>query len=652
MNQAPMDEEDIVILHPNDGLIRELGGDSDKIAAPSKAPPKQPAKEQPISSHVPSTSRLGHSAYKANKYRGTSSVSKSLKKTSRRTHLPFDTYRHSLNSTQTQPISSADPITRPGKDIKRKVFPSSTSVVQSSLPKRSPLSIRLLFHRRKIQQLRDYYRLKAASIQIGQTSVSTILNASSNAIMIISSDNPESMKCTLQDLLQFLFHIPHREDTLIQVDLRILLNKFNASQIIGRQGKTIKAIREESLAEIKIHNEYAPVSQERVFWAQGGLAYVVSAFSQVIRIIQTAPTSVQTTPSKLYTPKLALDYFFSYCGGFFTTPPPATQSSGTLLSRPNLPFSSSHLEQTYSTPVLHSQARKRNIIYQEETSDVSEKQSQDSWIPDSEPSYQDATQKEIFLEGDSDTDDEVEYLKRVALSSTSMADKMVSPKLNFYFISESHLAENHVPEFPAFFKSRCPQNWVCHPVESRSGGRYWSLEKKIIYRMSSKSPYDIVIAVIGSNDIRSMMKKRQEPWEVIERILEKTTQSSPLLILTSPIPSPCYGEVQDKEDEDFRKWCQEDPCTHEKGLGAILQVYNRLVLKLTEGKENVAVIDLSSHFSTPSRMADRKLYEIDGIHLNESGNVILVDRLLHGLLEVVENYPTFASGRKLWGDCV
>ena len=112
----------------------------------------------------------------------------------------------------------------------------------------------------------------------------------------------------------------------------------------------------------------------------------------------------------------------------------------------------------------------------------------------------------------------------------------------------------------------------------------------------------------------------------LQNILKAATQSRAKVIVSSPPPSPCYGNSSDKKHPKYNKWCNLSPCEHEKlyykklrSLKAKIQAYCH-----TASNRNIVMLDVTTPFLLqPTRtsqdlIVDRHYFRKNNIHFNQS----------------------------------
>lgn len=239
-----------------------------------------------------------------------------------------------------------------------------------------------------------------------------------------------------------------------------------------------------------------------------------------------------------------------------------------------------------------------------------------------------------MIQDSEDEDLDLANLRQFALNSVNPFSRS-SPQLNFYFIGESHIAkhQNHLLQIPSVFQNKCPQSWTCRPVKSSPGGWFRNLDSPIISRMQSSSQNDVIVVVIGSNDVRDMFRHGRDPWDSLNASQKDLLVATPSLFLPRQLYLPVVGKLTIKDSQGL-------------GCGAMaLHVVTRKDWQQSQNSliDNIFIthLDLTAPFSV-TYLSNRDLFEEHDIHLNGFGNMILLEVLLQGVQSIVEKHPTFA----------
>ncbi|XKL61357.1 hypothetical protein PGB90_008414 [Kerria lacca] len=106
------------------------------------------------------------------------------------------------------------------------------------------------------------------------------------------------------------------ENTLDDVDLRVLVHQSQAGCIIGKGGGKVKELREKTGARIKIYSSCCPDSTDRVVQLTGAGSTAIECLKEILELIRTqAPIKGPDNP---YDPNNYDDYYADEYGGYGT----------------------------------------------------------------------------------------------------------------------------------------------------------------------------------------------------------------------------------------------------------------------------------------------------------------------------------------------
>ena len=206
-----------------------------------------------------------------------------------------------------------------------------------------------------------------------------------------------------------------------------------------------------------------------------------------------------------------------------------------------------------------------------------------------------------------------------------------------------------------------------------SGARYSRLEGMIITALKEAQENSVVAVIAGSNDCRDLAQNLTPSHDItfndtamsilgmdissnpdghnttasrhmilksLKNILKAATQSRATVIVSSPLPSPCYGNSSDKKHPNYNKWCNLSPCEHEKlyyqklrSLKAKIQAYCH-----TASKRNIVMLDVTTPFLLqPTRtshdpIVDRNHFRKNNVHFNKAAALKLSQLCLESIM--------------------
>ena len=194
-------------------------------------------------------------------------------------------------------------------------------------------------------------------------------------------------------------------------------------------------------------------------------------------------------------------------------------------------------------------------------------------------------------------------------------------------VGDSNVADYNGFDITALSKRLWPNNWKLQVPFYRSGGKYNNLRGKILYVLDYAKPGDVVILVIGCNDLRFMTRNRGsfDPWKIINEIISRIRTSSDIVYIGTPLPSPCYGPDEEILPPHLRNptWCPYQPCGHEYKLAANMRIFKKKLEEVVTNIRNIRLMDLTTPFMNSNNTADRKIFKINDIHLTAVGQKVL-----------------------------
>jgi len=96
-------------------------------------------------------------------------------------------------------------------------------------------------------------------------------------------------------------------------ELKMLVHQSQAGAVIGRQGNTIKQIREETSSEVRVFKECCPLSYDRIVNIKGTIPVAVDCVMKIFEVLESAPVK---GPEKKYDPQNYDEYSVSEYGGY------------------------------------------------------------------------------------------------------------------------------------------------------------------------------------------------------------------------------------------------------------------------------------------------------------------------------------------------
>ena len=111
----------------------------------------------------------------------------------------------------------------------------------------------------------------------------------------------------------------------------------------------------------------------------------------------------------------------------------------------------------------------------------------------------------------------------------------------------------------------------------------------------------------------------------LKNILKAATESRAKVIVSSPPPSPCYGNGSDKEHHKHNKWCNLSPCKHEKSYYRKLWIFRATIQAHCRkaNNRNIVMLDVTTPFllqptrTSQNPIVDRHHFRKNNIHFNQ-----------------------------------
>jgi len=195
-----------------------------------------------------------------------------------------------------------------------------------------------------------------------------------------------------------------------------------------------------------------------------------------------------------------------------------------------------------------------------------------------------------------------------------------------FVIGESHLGAHHFCNL----KERLEEAGVGVAMyEVIGGGTYQDtkFETAIVQATQEAREDDVILIVMGSNDSRNIARGgRPDTLEIIRAVLTQLAKEAAekkfQLLVTTPLPSPCYGSPGSKQ------WCErvgEEPCEHEHQYRLASEDINQITSEaMATSVAHAKTIPLWSKFvSSKTKTVKRQRFVPNDIHLNSEGGDLL-----------------------------
>ena len=170
------------------------------------------------------------------------------------------------------------------------------------------------------------------------------------------------------------------------------------------------------------------------------------------------------------------------------------------------------------------------------------------------------------------------------------------------------------------------------------GAIYNELLSDIKNALLEQESDDAALLLMGSNDVRwiadgryrtkTATATRNSPWQDIDEIFSAAERGQGLLIISTPIPSPCH------QRNIYRRnvWCQEEPCWHEKKTAKATKQLFEYISNKAKDLPNVDLIDLTTSFvHKDSFIANRHAFKNNNIHFKPLSASTLDTKVIQAL---------------------
>ena len=194
-----------------------------------------------------------------------------------------------------------------------------------------------------------------------------------------------------------------------------------------------------------------------------------------------------------------------------------------------------------------------------------------------------------------------------------------SPPVKVVILGDSHVADYNGFDITRRVEQLCSpcaylcnnSHWSLERTSYRRGGKFRTMKEEIFNTLDNTASGNIVVLVIGSNDIRELARSigyRKGPykyWRDLETIVAKCRLSAAVIYIGTPVPSPCFGPDEDflPAEERNPTWCAYHPCDHEHMSKNALTTFKSRLEELTKNISNIKLMDLHTQLVDDIGMA-------------------------------------------------
>ena len=158
--------------------------------------------------------------------------------------------------------------------------------------------VRLLFERQDVHRFRRQMQIKkGVGLSMKNSHLKMTITNSHNAVVTMTSDTKVDAQKTIDYLMT---RMKHSQDKI-----SLLIDNHISAILLGPTGKKVQEIRAKTNAAVKVYDQYAPSSDERVISIAGNRHETRAAIAQILEIM-----AYHKTPATIrrYMPKLETDF--------------------------------------------------------------------------------------------------------------------------------------------------------------------------------------------------------------------------------------------------------------------------------------------------------------------------------------------------------